>query len=404
MTLERFVADLLGHHQHRDVHHEENDQLAPLLDGCREFFIEARNDYFLIVAVEESEFDVEKEVDLKYLSNLAGFYNARYLYELVKFESIRFPVGTFAKFFKPVTFGHKDYAVFAIQLPRPILPKDYQMNGHDLPHFLQYSKNRKLELTLNQAFNIAEKLCTLHEACLPEKRKKEAREIIEENYQLISELTSERLQTKVNDYLEIILEKNGQFFKNTDKTFERFSALFKTFKELQEIYPESNLPLVLCHGNLTAQNLVFGTKDEVIFIDHWENIHFGSVVEDLSYLIITSLSPHLRRNNYMKIFRRYYYTLIDTRSIKFKLHEIKDFYLRFLKYAVFYSLPTLTAILESQKYSDEEKFRAVTRWEATVDDAFDVETGDYLSDNEDLLTAQNSENRSVTEAVLRTRH
>ena len=44
------------------------------------------------------------------------------------------------------------------------------------------------------------------------------------------------------------------------------------------------------------------------------------------------------------------------------------------------------------------------RWDAALDDAFEVEMDDYVSDNEDLLTAQNSENRSVTEAVLKTRH
>ena len=149
-------------------------------------------------------------------------------------------------------------------------------------------------------------------------------------------MTSQRLQQKVNDYLEIVLEKNNRFFKNSDTTFEKFRTLFKTFKHLQDAYPESNLPLVICHGNLSPQNLIFDERDEVEFINHWENLHFGSAGEDLSFLIITALSPSLRRNNYMKIFRRYYYTLVDTRSIKFKLHDIKSFYLKFLKYSVFF--------------------------------------------------------------------
>uniref|UniRef100_A0A914PCK8 CHK kinase-like domain-containing protein n=1 Tax=Panagrolaimus davidi TaxID=227884 RepID=A0A914PCK8_9BILA len=169
-------------------------------------------------------------------------------------------------------------------------------------------------------------------------------------------------------------------------------------------YPECNLPKVLCHGDLTGSNITFGNHREVILINHWENVHYGSAAEDLSYLILTSLNPKDRRNNYLKIFRRYFYTLVDTRHIKFKLHEMKEFYLAFMKYAVFFSFPNLALILKSEKLNDHEKQGAVQRWESVLDDAFEYESGGYVSDNEHPLTAQNYDTRSVTDAVLRTRH
>ncbi|KAE9551014.1 hypothetical protein FO519_005774 [Halicephalobus sp. NKZ332] len=402
MTLERIIAELLGYPNKNRVRFEKNDQISGLLDGLNEFIIETDHDNFLVQVVEESDFEPENNVlDQRCLAHLAGFYNARYLYEMVKFESINIPVGRFHKYVKPISFKSKDYAATIVQLPRHFSAYfSRKINSHQE----EYVKKREIELNLNQLFSVAQKLCILHESCLPERRKKEVKEIIEENYQLISDITFQRLQQKVNDYLDIVLEKNNQFFKNTDVTFEKFSTLFKTIKDLQECYPESNLPTVLCHGNLGPQNLIFNEKDEVEFIDHWESLHFGSAAEDLSFLIVTSLPPNIRRNNYMRIFRRYYYTLVDTRSIKFKLSDLKNFYLKFLKFSVFHSFPTLAGILESHEYTDEEKFRAVNRWEAALDDAFDVEMDNYMSDNEDLLTLQNSEDRSVTEAVLRTRH
>ena len=70
----------------------------------------------------------------------------------------------------------------------------------------------------------------------------------------------------------------------------------------------------------------------------------------------------------------------------------------------FFSFPNLALILKSEKLSDHEKAGAVRRWEATLDDAYEYDSGGYVSDNEHPLTAQNSESRSVTDAVLRTRH
>jgi hypothetical protein len=232
----------------------------------------------------------------------------------------------------------------------------------------------------------------------------EGRTIIDENYQLVNEVTTETFHHRVNEYLEATLESNGKLFKDPDDSFHKFNTLFKSISHLNEAYPQCNLPKVLCHGDLTGSNITFGNHREVILINHWENVHYGSAAEDLSYLILTSLNPTDRRNNYLKIFRRYFYTLVDTRHIKFKLHEMKEFYLSFMKYAAFCSFPNLALILKSEKLSDHEKQGAVRRWESTLDDAYEYETGGYVSDNEHPLTAQNSESRSVTDAVLKTRH
>uniref|UniRef100_A0A914Z6G5 Uncharacterized protein n=1 Tax=Panagrolaimus superbus TaxID=310955 RepID=A0A914Z6G5_9BILA len=81
--------------------------------------------------------------------------------------------------------------------------------------------DQKLELTLEEAFNVAEKLSSLHERCLPERKNAEGRTIIDENYQLVNEIATETFHNKVNEFLEATLETNGKFFRDPDESFHK---------------------------------------------------------------------------------------------------------------------------------------------------------------------------------------
>lgn len=98
----------------------------------------------------------------------------------------------------------------------------------------------------------------------------------------------------------------------------------------------------------------------------------------------SSLSASDRRRNYLKILRHYYYSLVDKTQVPFNLHDLKDFYHRFLKYAVFFNLFGLIFTLESEHVHSHEKKDAVQRWEQVLYEAHEVETEKYMSSNEDL--------------------
>lgn len=147
---------------------------------------------------------------------------------------------------------------------------------------------------------------------------------------------------------------------------------------------DDDLVKVLTHGNLCAQNIKFNRDDELTGILNWEHSSFGHVGLDLTYLMTSSLSPRDRRQNYLRVLRHYYYSLVDKHTVPFNMNDLKSFYRHFLKYAVFFNIFDLVFTLDSGYISDNEKTEAVNRWEQTLYDAYDVETNSYISDNEDI--------------------
>lgn len=65
-----------------------------------------------------------------------------------------------------------------------------------------------------------------------------------------------------------------------------------------------------------------------------QDVHFGNICEDLSYLLITSASPDTRRRQHLAIIRHYYYSLLDLCIPQFKIMELKDAFMQMHKYAV----------------------------------------------------------------------
>jgi hypothetical protein len=187
MRLEKCIAETLGEDLVSVIKEKHRASLIP---DIKNVIIEtsSTNRYLLYIVHEPELLPEDDIVDLGYLSSLAGFYNARYLYEFVKFEGINFPIGIFQKFLKPVIHRHEEYSIFAIKLPKyfTISSSSSKFNNH--PRQNGYGKfgeeeeeeeihsydriDQKLELTLEEAFNVAEKLSALHERCLPEKSKK----------------------------------------------------------------------------------------------------------------------------------------------------------------------------------------------------------------------------------------
>jgi hypothetical protein len=84
---------------------------------------------------------------------------------------------------------------------------------------------------------------------------------------------------------------------------------FNSFKECADV--DDGLQKVLCHNNLCAENVQFNRQDELIGILNWEHASFGHVGLDLTYLMISSMSPSERRQNYLKVLRHYYYRLVN---------------------------------------------------------------------------------------------
>uniref|UniRef100_A0A914C114 CHK kinase-like domain-containing protein n=1 Tax=Acrobeloides nanus TaxID=290746 RepID=A0A914C114_9BILA len=427
----RRLAEAIGE-DFESVRFAAEHKLAVTLPGLRTLKMEGDGkEYTAYLTEEEVPGAEEEEPSLEYLASLAGFYNARYAFEKIKFEKIRIPVGQFRAFVRiqegrinrnvvatiiedPTekhhltngdTNGHikSDPLTLTIEQAYQVAEAFSQLHANCLPetnptekHHLTngdtngHIKSDPLTLTIEQAYQVAEAFSQLHANCLPETNN-EIRETVDENYTLISKFLSENFYENVNYFLETLLEKHGNFFKNTDGTFEKFSALYKDTESLQSAMPDTGiLPKVLCHGNLCMENLEFDSKGNLISIKNWENVHYGSVAEDLAFLMITSLPAKQRRNNYLKIFRHYFYTLVDIRSLKFKLSDLKAFYKVFFKYAIFFSMSALTNLVNSADFSHDVKSAAVARWEEAVNEAYDLETGAFISDDESPLTAQNS--------------
>uniref|UniRef100_A0A914C0X3 CHK kinase-like domain-containing protein n=1 Tax=Acrobeloides nanus TaxID=290746 RepID=A0A914C0X3_9BILA len=380
----RRLAEAIGE-DFESVRFAAEHKLAVTLPGLRTLKMEGDGkEYTAYLTEEEVPGAEEEEPSLEYLASLAGFYNARYAFEKIKFEKIRIPVGQFRAFVR-IQEGRINRNVVATIIEDPT-EKHHLTNGDTNGHI----KSDPLTLTIEQAYQVAEAFSQLHANCLPETNN-EIRETVDENYTLISKFLSENFYENVNYFLETLLEKHGNFFKNTDGTFEKFSALYKDTESLQSAMPDTGiLPKVLCHGNLCMENLEFDSKGNLISIKNWENVHYGSVAEDLAFLMITSLPAKQRRNNYLKIFRHYFYTLVDIRSLKFKLSDLKAFYKVFFKYAIFFSMSALTNLVNSADFSHDVKSAAVARWEEAVNEAYDLETGAFISDDESPLTAQNS--------------
>ncbi|PIO69281.1 hypothetical protein TELCIR_08899 [Teladorsagia circumcincta] len=244
-------------------------------------------------------------------------------------------------------------------------------------------------LSENELYLVAEKLGAVH-AINTESMAPEFLRVIGENHENIR-----RYQASLEPQLIAILKdalkgELSQYFCFPNEVIPRLETVLRHDDECPE--PSER---VVCHGNLSAENCHFketpqhtGTgghhQSELVDISEWENVHFGDVALDLSNLIISSAEPIVRRNKYMSIFRRYYYSRVDYRPTNFRLADLKRLFRKHHKRAVLLGIEPLLEILTSS--ADDEVKRAHSyRWESALEDAFDFTSTGYVSDDEHCL-------------------
>lgn len=302
---------------------------------------------------------------LQGVASVAGFYNSKYFYEMAKFERLTLGIGSYNQALKIEDQG-KSYPVFVTE-----------RYGESFPI------NRTLRL--EELYQVAEQLSKLHAFCLPEPDA-EAKATLDGNYEIISTFRSDKFVNELPGYLTAITNELAHFFKNPNKIPELVHTLYQSPEDLTYVPSESSSikqSQVLCHGELTADKLVFNDKGKLTEIRAWDNIHYGNPAEDLTYLIITSAPTEIRRDRYMSIFRRYYYPLVDMIAPKFKLIDLNEQFKKLHKYVMLASLPQLINALQSE--SDGGNLEFAQRWESALEDAVAIEKNEYPSDNEDVF-------------------
>ncbi|VDD96041.1 unnamed protein product [Enterobius vermicularis] len=294
----------------------------------------------------------------------AAFYNAKYLYEVIKYDKVPVKVGKFEKELKIEDQGEV-YSLF-ITVRKPGL-------------------RTTQTLQLDQLFQVAEQLSSLHAFCLST-ASAETKKVIDGNYSKIKQYRLQKTGRNIAKDVQVIVSNYSAYFKGAAHLAEKVQTIFKSEDDLlPPVSLGSSLtPSVMCHGELSSEKIVF-SEGNIAEITGWDNLHYGSVAEDLSYLIITSAPPEIRRRRYMSVFRRYFYKLVDSVPLTFKLSDLKDAFKKMHKSIVLGSTSGLIRVLETN--DEEEKLRQAERWETALDDAIAIENDDYPSDNEDAFFA-----------------
>ena len=88
----------------------------------------------------------------------------------------------------------------------------------------------------------------------------------------------------------------------------------------------------LVHGDLWHNNIYFDSSNHVLF-NEWQMCHTGTQTNDLCFFLLSSTTTQYRQNNWDKVLRLYYDTLISTlRDLVFTLIPV----VRFTKCCIFW--------------------------------------------------------------------
>uniref|UniRef100_A0A0N5AQS2 CHK domain-containing protein n=1 Tax=Syphacia muris TaxID=451379 RepID=A0A0N5AQS2_9BILA len=361
MNLHELIAPYLGL---QDGEKSDVDSIENTVNGVTTFRLQipSRTSEYSVSLVKEQG---KEALTSHETASVAAFYNAKYFYEIIKYERLPFAVGKFEKALK-IEDQDSVYTLFITtrSLGRPS------------------SKT----LTIEQLYAVAEQLSVLHAFYLTN-LEPETKQIIDGNFQKVQQCRLQRFKTDYQNFVDSLDTKFSHYFKDVSAIKSKLETLYKDDSDITYVSSLPSLmqqPTVLCHGELASDKIVFNNND-VVEIRDWDNLSFGVVGEDLSYLIITSASTDVRRNHYMSIFRRYYYKLVDQAVSKFRLFDLKEQFKRMHKYVVLTNISNLMSNLKSSNGEENSEF--VLRWETALDDAVAIETGDYLSDNEDAFFA-----------------
>ncbi|VDP26771.1 unnamed protein product [Heligmosomoides polygyrus] len=293
------------------------------LNGVTSFELKSGFITYRVFLVQNND---EEKMTVAEASKLAAFYNSKFFHETVTNNHLAIPCGHFERSFRIEDDG-ATYLVFVVRIE----------NGR-----------RKLHLSEGELGQFLR--------------------VIGENHEIIRRYQVSMEPKLVGILKEAIQGELAQYFSLPAEVVPRLEAVLQHEEHCAEP-PDRSLGEV---------------EHEVVDISEWENVHFGDVALDLSYLIISSAEPSVRRNKYMTIFRRYYYARVDRRPTSFPLADLKRLFRKHHKRAVILGIEPLLEILTSSV--DEEMKRAHSyRWESALEDAYNFTTVDYVSDNEHCL-------------------
>ncbi|CAD5231874.1 unnamed protein product [Bursaphelenchus xylophilus] len=331
-----------------------------ILPDIQKFSVkDGRNKYEVYFLDENGEFGGY----LNYTGSLAGFYNSRYLFEWIKHKKLTVPTGRYRCYIRNSfkSIPNNRFIILLLQIP-------------------SVETIQKTTLEVEEVFKIVDVLTELHGANVPPKA---IDTVNKDNYILVQGFYSVFLKHQVNRYLEEILNRYSEVFIHPEITLDKLVYLYKSFLSLEYAFStDPNVQKVFCHGNLSPENINFDQEGNVALIKGWENCHFGDPIEDLAYLMLSSLDKHQRRPNVMKILKRYYYKMVDSHKTPCTLQILKASYLRYLKYFVFFNLLSIWQHLNDPDVFYKTKVTLVRRWNDVVEECYSYEKGEYHLEEE----------------------
>jgi thiamine kinase-like enzyme len=158
-----------------------------------------------------------------------------------------------------------------------------------------------------------------------------------------------RIQTTLQDRWQPFLEKVGQLApKSLLSISERF------VQNVEVLYgTHSQSPQTFLHGDYQSENLLFATArgDAPLAVIDWHLARRGRGVMDVSYLLVTSLSPTDRKAHEMDFLRIYHRILVENGVQNYSIEQCLLDYRRYTLRALHLFISTV-ALWEGERMTN----------------------------------------------------
>uniref|UniRef100_A0A914X1N4 CHK kinase-like domain-containing protein n=1 Tax=Plectus sambesii TaxID=2011161 RepID=A0A914X1N4_9BILA len=186
---------------------------------------------------------------------------------------------------------------------------------------------------------------------------------------------------KVRDALTAIAEQLPVLRKYVDRTHDLYTCLHPD--GIIWLPREDNLPIIICHGDLWMNNILWKKdkegqpSDQVAAIIDWQCSHHGAVTEDLATLLISSTSTEIRRNHLQDILEHYYLQLQEKLGTPppFDMNQLNRSFKHSYQRCFFRSIEDYPILIKMCDGDDAGKQIILGRCQAVVEDAFAILDG-----------------------------